>query len=276
MNQVKTWLFLLGLPLALLLLGDLIAHEFGVCIAIFLIILMYISAFSANTVVLNLYGAHKAGPDEVSQLKTIVTSLAQKAGLPIPTIYLIKDDSPNAFSIGHHKTKAGIVVTTGLLDTLNQDELAAVIAHELSHINHQDTLIATISASIAGFFTGLANTAAWKKFFDEKKKVENKINPTLMKIFGPIASGLIKISISSSKEFEADHEGAKLCGNPQSLVSALEKIEMSKTNTVFTKAELLPATAHLFFVNPLQQTQLVSLFHTQPLTAERIRQLQAK
>src|SRR3990167_10547333 len=107
MNQLKTWFFLLGLPLAILLLGDLIAHEIGVCVAIFLIILMYIGAFSANTVVLNLYGARKADSDEASQLKTIVTSLAQKAGLPVPTIYLIKADSPNAFSIGHHKAKAG-------------------------------------------------------------------------------------------------------------------------------------------------------------------------
>lgn len=276
MNQVRTWLFLLGLPLATVLVGDLVAGEAGICAAIFLTILMYMSAFSANKTVLHLYHAREAGADDVPQLKTIVTSLAQKAGLPIPTIYLIKDDAPNAFSIGHSSAKSGIVVTTGLFDVLNQDELAAVVAHELSHINHQDTLIATISAAIAGFFSGLANTAIWKKFFDEKNKVEDKINPTLMRIFGPIAAGLIKISISGSKEFIADHDGAKLCGNPHALASALEKIEMSKTNKVFAKAEILPATAHLFFVNPLQQPQLVSLFHTQPLTAERIRQLENK
>lgn len=274
MNQVRTWFILLGLPLAMILLGDLVAGEVGVIVAIFLSILMYISAFSSNSVVLHLYHAQEAGSDDVPQLKTIVSSLAQKAGLPIPKIYLIKDDSPNAFSIGHTSTKSGIVVTTGLLDALNQDELAAVIAHELSHIQRQDTLIATVSATIAGFFSGLANTASWKKLFDDKNTVEDKINPTLMRIFGPVAAGLIKISISGSKEFIADNDGAKLCGNPQALASALEKIEMSKTNKVFTKAELLPATAHLFFVNPLQQPQLVSLFHTQPLTAERIRQLQ--
>lgn len=275
MNQIRTWLFLLGLPLAMILVGDLVAHEAGVFAALFITILMYVTAFNSNDVILRLYHAQEAGADDAPQLKAIVSSLAQKAGLPIPKIYLIKDDSPNAFSIGHHKAKSGIVVTTGLLDTLNQDELAAVIAHELSHINHQDTLIATISTVVAGFFSGLANTAVWKKLFDEKNKVEDKINPTLMRIFGPIAAGLIKISVSGSKEFLADQDGAKLCGNPQALASALEKIEMSKTNKVFAKAEILPATAHLFFVNPLQQPQLVSLFHTQPLTAERIRQLSA-
>lgn len=274
MNQMKTWYFLLGLPLAMILVGDLVAHEAGVCFAIFLTILMYIAAFNANGIVLRLYHAQEAGADDVPQLKIIVSSLAQKAGLPVPKIYLIKDDSPNAFSIGRSSAKSGIVVTTGLLDALNQDELAAVIAHELSHIDHQDTLIATISAAIAGFFSGLANTATWKKFFDEKEVVEDKINPTLMRFLGPIAAGLIKISISGSKEFIADQDGAKLCGNPQALASALEKIEQSKTTQVFAKAELLPATAHLFFVNPLRQSQLISLFHTQPPTAERIRELQ--
>lgn len=274
MNQIRTWLFLLGLTLAMILVGDLVAGEAGVFLALFCIILMYVTAYNSNGVILRLYQAKEAGTDDAPQLKAIVSSLAQKAGLAVPKIYLIKDESPNAFSIGHRKTKSGIVVTTGLLDTLNQDELAAVIAHELSHINHQDTLIATISTAIAGSFSGLANTAVWKKLFDETNKVEDKINPTLMRIFGPVAAGLIKISIPSAKEFIADQDGAKLCGNPQALASALEKIEMSKTNKVFAKAEILPATANLFFVNPLQQPKLVSLFHTQPPTPERIRALQ--
>lgn len=275
MNQIRTLLFLLGIPLAMILIGDLVAHEAGVCVAIILTVLMYLSAWSANGALPRLYNARETTLDDLPKLKTIVTALAQSTNLAIPKIYLINDDAPNAFAIGRNKNQAGLVITTGLLDALNEDELKAVLSHEFSHIQQQDTLIAGISAVVAGFFTGLANTTIWKKIINEKSKAEDKINPTLMRIFAPIASVLIKLAVSPAKEFLADHAGAKLCGNPQALASALEKIEKSKEKMVFSKAELLPTTAHLFFVNPLQPTGTASLFDIQPSTANRIRQLES-
>lgn len=275
MNQAKTLFFLLGIPLFLILLGDLIAGEAGVVFSVAISILMYFTAWNANGVILRLYHAREANPEEITKLKTLVTALTQKANLPIPKIYLISDDSPNAFSIGRNINNAGLVLTTGLLDVLDEDELTAVLAHELSHIKHHDTLITTISAAVAGFFTSMANTATWKKLLDEKQKVADKINPTAMQILAPIASILIKISTSGEKEFQADRDGAALCDHPKALASALTKIEKSKEDIVFTKAELLPATAHLFFVNPLQPSKIADLFAIQPPTAERIRQLEA-
>lgn len=271
MNQIKTTLFLIGMPLLMILIGEMLAREVGVFIAIILTIFMYISAFTADTALLNLYHTHSATAEEKEKITGIISTLSKKIGMTEPTVYFVQDESPNAFSIGLSESTSKLIVTTGLLKKLNKNELTAVLAHELSIIYYAEISLSTITTAIADFFIGFTNPVNFKKIIDDRLKEPGKINLILIKVFGPIASFFVKLGRSKDNILHADAMAVKLCGESKSLVSAIKKIENAQQEHVFSAAQLLPATSHLFFINPLQKPALLRWFNTQPSPEDRIK-----
>ncbi len=273
MNNFKAYFLLTVVTLFMLLLGDLIGGHSGILVAALIALLMNINAyFYSDVIVLRLYHAKKM--DDVNlPVQSMVKTLADKAGLPVPALYLIENDVPNAFAVGRNPKKASIAVTSGLLTVLNPNELTAVLAYEMAHILHQDTFVGGAIATVAGGITGVADKSVWASVFG--MHVKNKkphLNDIVMMFVGPIAALLVRLAIARSREFEADTTGAALCGNPLWLISALEKIEAAKSKDVFVLAEIRPGTAHLFVVNPLH-AKLTALFVTHPTTEARVRRL---
>jgi len=257
----------------MLMVGDLIAGHPGILVAALLALLMNINAyFYSDVIVLRLHHAKKM--DAALPIQDIIKALADKAGLPIPTLYLIENDVPNAFAVGRNAKKASIALTAGLIKILNSDELTAVLAYEMAHILHRDTFVGGAIATVAGGITGIADKSVWASIFGMHVKNKNPhLNGVVMMVVGPIATLLIRLAIARSREYEADATGAALCGNPLWLASALEKIEVAKSQSVFVLAEIRPATAHLFIVNPLHSKKLAALFATHPSTEARILRL---
>jgi heat shock protein HtpX len=212
----------------------------------------------------------------VPWLYDVVAGLADRAGIPMPQLYLVDGAQPNAFATGRDPQHAAVAVTNGLLSVLDEHEVAGVIAHELSHVIHRDTLTMTITATIAGAISMIANFAF---FFggrsDERNSPLGGGGTVLAAILAPIVAMLVQMAISRTREFEADRSGAELSGNPLWLASALRKIEAIAHGTAVPDAERNPATAHLFIVNPLHGVGLQSLFATHPSTEERVRRLEA-
>lgn len=276
MNNTKTFLLLTALTAVLLLIGGLIGGRVGILFALIFAGIMNLGAYwYSDKIVLSMYKAYEA--PQSSPIYRIVERLSQNAQLPMPKVYLIKSDAPNAFATGRNPGHASVAATTGLVSMLSNEELSGVMAHELSHVLHRDTLISAVTATIAGAISGIANWFMWLSFFgghDEEGSV-NPIVGILLMILAPIAAMLIQMAISRSREFEADRVGAQLCNNPLWLASALEKLEASKSKVTLNDAQTHPATAHLFIVNPLQGERLAELFATHPLTSERIRRLKA-
>ena len=250
--------------------------------AIMLVISLGMNFFSywfSDSIVLRAYDAREIDESQAPELYRLVQGLAANAELPMPKVCIIDTDIPNAFATGRNPSHAAVAVTTGIMRALQYEELGGVLAHELSHIKHRDTLISTIAASIAGVISMIANIAQWAAIFGLGRSSDDDDNGGLVGmlftiIVAPIAAMLIQLAISRSREYEADKSGGQICGNPLALASALEKIEYYAQNA-HPMEQATPATSHMFIINPLANSgkMLMNLFSTHPATADRIARL---
>jgi len=273
MSLFRTGLLLAALTGLFVGVGYLIGGQGGMMIAFLVALGMNFFAYwNSDQLVLRMYGAREVDAASAPQLHGIVRALAARAGLPMPRVYVIDSEQPNAFATGRNPAHAAVAASTGLLRTLSADEVAGVIAHELTHVRNRDTLTMTITATIAGAIGMLANFGL---FFGNSR--DNPLGPVgilVVSILAPVAAMLVQMGISRSREYAADRGGAEISGAPLALASALAKIERRAEQTRNFAAEANPATAHLFIVNPLHGG-MAGLFATHPSTAERIRRLQA-
>lgn len=274
---IRTGILLGALTALFMAFGELLGGHSGITIAFMIAMVINMGAYwYSDKLVLSWYKAKPIDFSDKSGLYETVANLAKRAQLPMPKVYLIEADMPNAFATGRNPKHASVAATTGLVGLLNQKQLIAVMAHELSHIRHRDTLISAISATMAGAISMLTNLFMWTALFSGSDENESPLGPIgaiAMMIFTPIAAGLIQFAISRSREFQADYGGAKLCGHPEWLASALQALEQHKNTTVFKAAETNPASAHLFIMNPLKGVKLAHLFSTHPSTSDRIKRL---
>jgi len=275
-NWMKTTL-LLGLMTALIVfIGGLFGGKQGMILAFVLAMGMnFFSYWYSDKIVLRMYRATEVNLQDFPTLFQAVSRLAQNAGLPMPRVYIIPDDSPNAFATGRDPEHAVIAVTEGLLRTMNNEEATGVLAHEMSHIKNRDILIGSIAATMAGAIMILATMARWSAFFgggsqDEEGGGMGMIGLIAMSILAPIAAMLIQMAISRSREYLADATGAQIAGNPEGLASALGKLG-AYAKQIPMRAQ--PATAHMFIVNPLSGRRMANLFSTHPPLEDRIARL---
>lgn len=281
MHTFRTTLLLTALTLLLLFIGQAFGGHNGLVIAfVFALIMNFGAYWLSDKIVLAAYRAQQVTSEQAPELYQIVYELSQKAQLPMPKIYIIQMATPNAFATGRNPKNAAVAVTTGILEILNRDELKGVLAHELSHVLHRDTLTSTIAATIAGAITMLAHLAQWGMIFgmgrsNERDEGFGLLGSILMIILAPLAASLIQFAISRSREYAADQAGAEISEMPLALANALRKLEAGNRALPSESAASHPATAHLFIVNPLTGTQLLSLFSTHPPTEERIKRLEA-
>jgi heat shock protein HtpX len=273
-NLFRTGLLLAALTALFMGIGYLLGGVSGMVIALAIAAGMNALAYwNADKMVLRMYGAHPVDRASAPELYALVESLAQSAGLPMPRVFIMESAQPNAFATGRDPEHAAVAVTTGLLHSLNQAELAGVLAHELSHVRNRDTLTMTIAATIAGAIGMLANFA----FFLPRGR-NNPLGAAgalLVMVLAPLAAMLVQMAISRTREYAADRSGAELTRHPLWLASALTKIDAVARGAPNLAAERNPATAHLFIVNPLHGGGLAGLFASHPSTAERVRRLRA-
>jgi heat shock protein HtpX len=277
-NLLRMGVLLAALTALFMGIGYLIGGASGMMIALLVAAATNMFAYwNADRMVLSMYGARPITRAEAPRLYDLVAELASRAAIPMPQLYLIEAAQPNAFATGRNPQHAAVAVTRGLLNALDEHEVAGVIAHELSHVVHRDTLTMTITATIAGAIGMLANFAF---FFgagsrnDERQSPVGAIGVVLVALLAPIAAMLVQMAISRTREYEADRSGASLSGNPLWLASALRKIETIARGTAIAGAEHNPATAHLFIVNPLHGATLANLFATHPSTEDRVQRLE--
>lgn len=274
MNGLKTAV-LMSIMIALCVaIGAGVAGEKG-AIVMFIIALgmNFFSYWYSDSIVLKMYKAQEINRTNAPQLFDLVEKLVERAHLPMPRVYIIEADEPNAFATGRNPNHAAVAVTTGIMRALSYEELSGVLAHELSHIKHRDTLISTIAGSLAGFISLLANIAQFSMIFEHRER-EGGSNPIVLLatvIIAPIAAMIIQMAISRSREYAADEEGGKICGNPNYLASALQKIDYYAKHGVLPNAK--PETAHMFIISPLSGKSMASLFSTHPATDNRIEKL---
>lgn len=275
-NTIKTAL-LLGLLSAVLMgLGEMLGGGQGLIAGFaFAVMMNFGSYWFSDKIVLRMYNAQEVSPDHV--LYRITARLAQKAGLPMPRVYIIPDQSPNAFATGRSPEHAAVAATEGILRMLPENELEGVIAHELSHVKHRDTLITTIAAAVASAIMMLANMAKWGAIFggfggsrDDREGGSNGLMLIVLAILAPFAAMIIQATISRQREFAADRGGADLTGTPVGLANALRHIDAGAKQIPM---DATPATAHMFIMNPFSGEGLANLFRSHPPTEERIRAL---
>jgi len=277
-NTVKTALLLGALTGLLMLVGGLIGGKGGVYIAfIFAVILNFGSYWFSDKIVLKMYKAQEVSESSAPDLYNIVRNLALKASLPMPRVFIIPEETPNAFATGRNEKHAVVAVTEGIMKILKKEELEGVIAHELSHIKNKDILISSIAATIAGAISMLATAAQWAAIFGGGRSGDEDngggiIGLIAMAIFAPLAAAVIQMAISRSREYLADAGGASITKNPYGLASALEKL--TKASQVIPM-DVKPSTAHLFIVNPLSGKAFMKLFSTHPPLSERIARLRS-
>jgi heat shock protein HtpX len=276
MNTLRTGILLAALTGLLLAFGYLLGRETGVLIA--LIVSIGMNAFTywnGDKMVLSMHGAQEIDRASAPEFYDMVQELAERAGLPMPRVYIMDNPQPNAFATGRDPAHAAVAATTGLLDSLSPDELAGVMAHELTHIRNRDTLTMTVTATIAGAISMLANFGL---FFGGRRDRDNPMGAVgglLMMILAPIAAMLVQMAISRTREYAADRGGAEISGQPLALASALRRIESFAHQIENETAEENPATAHLFIINPLSGYGMDNLFSTHPSTENRIAALEA-
>jgi heat shock protein HtpX len=276
-NVLRTTVLLAALTALFLVIGGAIGGNQGLLIAfVFALLMNFGSYWFSDKIILSMYGAREVSLHEAPDLYRLVQRLAQRAGIPMPRVYLIQSDAPNAFATGRNPQHGAVAVTEGLLRMLDEEELAGVLAHELGHIRNRDTLIMTVAATLAGAITMLAQMAQWGALFgfgrrdDEDSGGGGILGVLLMAILAPIAATLIQLAISRSREYFADTTGAAIAGAPSGLARALEKLHFASQRLPMAAN---PATAHLFIVNPLAGGSWVNLFSTHPPIEERIRRL---
>lgn len=277
MNTMKTFLLMGVLTVLFITIGGALGGESGMTIAFILAGGMnLVSYWWSDRIVLKMYGARELTPNDAPELFRMTEELTQRAQLPMPKLYMIEGDQPNAFATGRDPQHAAVAVTEGITRLLTRDELRGVIAHELAHIKNRDILIGTIAATFAGAISYLANMAQWAMIFGGGRRSEDEegsspLTGILMMILAPIAAMLVQMAISRSREYLADETGAQMCGNPLSLASALRRLHAGSERIPM---EASPATAHMFIVNPLSGGALMSLFSTHPPMEERIARLE--
>jgi heat shock protein HtpX len=272
MNYARTALLLAGMTALFLGAGFLLGGQGGIMIALLFAVGMNVFAYwNADKIVLRMYGAREVDAQSAPDFVGLVRQLADNAGLPMPKVYVIDSDQPNAFATGRNPDNAAVAATTGLLRMLSQEEVAGVMAHELAHVRNRDTLIMTITATIAGALGMLANFALF--FGGSRNNPLGLIGTILVMILAPVAAMLVQMAISRTREYEADRVGAEICGRPLWLASALEKLERGARSIDNNQAEANPATAHLFIINPLHAHSVDGLFSTHPNTANRVQRL---
>lgn len=271
MNYFKTGLLLAAMTALFGVIGFLIGGEAGMLIALALAAAMNLFAYwNSDKMVLSMYGAREVDAQTAPEFYGLVQQLAQRAGLPMPKVYVIDNDQPNAFATGRNPENAAVAATTGLLHRLNRDEIAGVMAHELGHVKNRDTLIMTITATLAGAIGMLANFAMFFGGNRDNRSGLGVIGSLAVMILAPVAAMLVQMAISRSREYEADKAGAEISGNPQALASALQRISGTVEQVPNQQAEGNPATAHMFIINPLHGGAMDSLFSTHPSTENRV------
>jgi heat shock protein HtpX len=276
MNIFRTAMLLAALTALFMGVGYLVGGQSGMVVAFFIAAAMNVfSYWNADKMVLRMHHAREVGPADAPEYYGLVRDLAARANLPMPKVYVIDNPQPNAFATGRNPQNAAVAATTGLLRSLSYEEVAGVMAHELAHVKNRDTLIMTVTATIAGAISMLANFG----FLFGGNRDSNNGNPLgfvgvlLAVIVAPLAAALVQMAISRTREYSADRLGAEICGNPQWLASALAKIAGGVSHVPNMTAEANPATAHLFIINPLSGQRMDNLFSTHPATENRIRAL---
>ena len=273
MNGIKTGVLLAGLTALFMGAGFMLGGEGGMMMAlVFAIGTNAFAYWNADKIVLRMYNAREVTPQSAPGFYGIVEQLVKRADMPMPKVYIIETDQPNAFATGRNPENAAVAATTGLLKILDNEEIAGVMAHELAHVKNRDTLIMTITATIAGALSMLANFALF--FGNNRNNPMGIIGTILIMILAPMAAMLVQMAISRTREYGADAGGAEICGNPMWLARALEKLERGAQAIDNDKAEDNPATAHMFIVNPLHTRSVDNLFSTHPKTVNRVKKLQ--
>ncbi len=284
MSRLKTTILLATLTGLLLFVGRALGGHDGMFIAFMFALLMNGGAYwFSDTLALHMAGAREVSSVEAPMLHRLVAQLAKRAQIPMPRVYIVESQAPNAFATGRNPAHGAVAVTTGLLHILDHDELAAVIAHELGHIKNRDTLISAVAATVAGAVTMLANMAQWALMFgghamdtsgsddEEGSGAAGLLGGLVMIILAPIAATLIQLAISRTREFNADAAGAQIAGDALALASALRKLERWSARLPMA---INPSTAHMYIVNPLHGGAIMNLFRTHPPTEQRIARLE--
>lgn len=282
MNALKTTILLTALTLILVWAGGALGGQSGAVFAFVIALVMNFGSYwFSDKIVLSMYRAQEVTESEEPEFYNMVKGLAAKANLPMPKVYIIPQDTPNAFATGRNPEHAAVAATTGILKLLTKEELEGVMAHELAHVKNRDILIGSIAATIAGAISLLANMAQWALIFgggrqDEREGGAHPAVMLIMMIVAPIAAMIVQMAISRSREYGADDEGASICGRPEYLAAALRKLERgAKRIPMHVSESTQEATAHMFIVNPLTGQGLMSLFSTHPPIEERVRRLEA-
>lgn len=276
MNNIKTVMLMVLMAVIMMLIGGLVGGRTGLTVMLFFSIAMNIySYWCSDSLVLRWSGAQEVTREQAPQLYDLVEKLASRAGLPMPRVCIIDADEPNAFATGRNPEHAAVAVTTGIMRVLDYNEISGVLAHELAHVKNRDILTSTIASMMA---TVISYAAQFFMFFGGSSEDDDGVNPIAaiaMMILAPIAAMLIQMAISRSREYEADHDGGEICGNPNYLADGLEKIEYYVTHSPETLPDAKPATANMYIVNPFEGTgkALTKLFSTHPDTADRIARL---
>lgn len=278
MNTMKTFLLMGLLTVLLIFIGGFVGGQNGMFIAFAIALVMNFGSYwFSDKIVLKMYHAAEVQQGDNPTLYHMVDELRQRAGLPMPKVYIIPSEQPNAFATGRDPNHAAVAVSQGILRLLSQDELRGVIGHELAHVKHRDILIGTVAATIAGAISMVANMAQWAFMFGGGRSSDDRegghpIAGIVMMIVAPIAAMMIQMAISRSREFLADEGGAQIAGNPLSLANALRRLDTAAHEIPMQAS---PATAHMFIVNPLTGGGLMKLFSTHPPMEERVARLEA-
>ena len=275
-NLMKTAVLMAAITALFMAIGSVLGGRQGMMLALVVALGMnFFSYWFSDTLVLTMYNAQEVDETSAPQFYRMVRELAERAQLPMPRVYLINEDAPNAFATGRNPEHAAVAATTGILRVLSERELRGVMAHELAHVKHRDILISTVSATMAGAISMLANFAMFFGGRNSEGRSTNPIVGLLVMLLAPLAASLIQMAISRAREFEADRGGAAISGDPRALASALQKIHQVAQGTLLPPAEAHPETAQMMIVNPLSAGGLRGLFSTHPAVEERVERLLA-
>jgi heat shock protein HtpX len=277
MNGLKTMALMVTLTLMLVFIGGLLGGKTGMTFALIMAFgINFVTYWFSDKIVLKMYRAKPVNESDAPELYNMVRRLAQRAQLPMPKLYIMEQDQPNAFATGRNPEHGVVAVTTGIMRILTREELEGVIAHELAHIKHRDILVSTVAAAIAGAISYLAQMAQWAMIFGGGRSDDDEggspIAAIVMMIVGPIAAMLVQMAISRSREYGADAGGARIAGNPLYLANALKKLDMASKRIPM---DANPATSHMFIVNPLTGGGILKLFSTHPPIEERVARLES-
>jgi len=275
-NLLKTAVLMAAITALFMAIGSVLGGRQGMMLALLIALGMnFFSYWFSDALVLKMYNAQQVDETSAPQFYRMIQELARNAQLPMPKVYLIEEDAPNAFATGRNPEHAAVAATTGILRVLTERELRGVMAHELAHVRHRDILISTISATMAGAISMLANFAMFFGGRDSEGRSTNPIAGLLVMLLAPLAASLIQMAISRAREFEADRGGAEISGDPRALASALQKIHQFAQGIPLAAAERHPETAQMMIMNPLSGGGLRGMFSTHPSTEERVERLLA-